>query len=128
MNGPAHFQTLKRTGKPNDYLLAPDGLCEAATPDGEARAFDETPHSLFKRIKEIVESQKGIIQLSIEEEAFTLSYVAVTPLLRFKDDVTLKVLPAGDGAQLAAYSASRVGYSDLGTNKKRVEGLIAALL
>ena len=127
MTGPVDFKTLTRTGKPNDYLLAPDGLCEAATPDGGSPAFSEAPSALFKRMTSLVAAGKGVTQLAVDEERFTLSYVAVTPLLRFKDDVTLKVLPKGEGAQVAAYSASRVGYSDLGTNKKRVDGLIAAL-
>jgi uncharacterized protein (DUF1499 family) len=59
-----------------------------------------------------------------------ISFIAVTKLLRFKDDVDILVLPVpGHDHQstLVVYSRSRVGYSDLGTNGKRVNALLSAL-
>ena len=53
-------------------------------------------------------------------------YVAATystPLMRFVDDVEFR----RDGAQWHVRSASRVGHSDMGANRKRVERLRAAL-
>jgi uncharacterized protein (DUF1499 family) len=47
-------------------------------------------------------------------------------LLRFADDLELHLRPA-EGI-LAVRSASRVGYSDLGVNRRRVERLRAALV
>ena len=50
--------------------------------------------------------------------------------MRFKDDVDILVLPVeGHDHQstLAIYSGSRLGYSDLGTNGKRVNALLTAL-
>ena len=44
-----------------------------------------------------------------------------TPLLRFTDDVEF-YLPA-DSRVIHLRSASRVGYSDMGANRKRIEGL-----
>ncbi|MEZ4266242.1 MAG: DUF1499 domain-containing protein [Myxococcota bacterium] len=44
-----------------------------------------------------------------------------TRLLRFIDDLELHLRPE-DGS-IAVRSASRVGHSDLGTNRKRVEGV-----
>lgn len=44
-----------------------------------------------------------------------------TRLFRFVDD--LELLLDTDAAQVAVRSASRVGHSDLGTNRKRVETL-----
>ena len=48
-----------------------------------------------------------------------------TPLMRFVDD--LELLLDADGKTVGVRSASRVGYSDLGTNRKRVEHLRADL-
>lgn len=45
--------------------------------------------------------------------------------LRFVDDLELAL--AADGARIDVRSASRVGYSDLGVNRARVESLRAAL-
>ncbi len=51
--------------------------------------------------------------------------IAVSRLFRFIDDVELRF---DDGARLIHIrSASRVGHSDLGVNRKRVEALRAAL-
>ena len=44
-----------------------------------------------------------------------------TLLLRFVDDVEFELRP--DGGIVAVRSASRVGYSDFGVNRKRVEDL-----
>lgn len=48
-----------------------------------------------------------------------------TALLRFVDDLELR-LRAAEG-QIAVRSASRLGWSDMGVNRKRVESLRAAL-
>ena len=48
-----------------------------------------------------------------------------TPLLRFVDDLELQLRPSA--GLIAVRSASRVGWSDLGTNRKRVEALRAKL-
>ena len=66
----------------------------------------------------------------IDDQAAQISFVPVSKLMRFKDDVSVKVLPvAGDAAKstLAIYSASRVGYSDMGANAKRVGALLDRL-
>jgi uncharacterized protein (DUF1499 family) len=46
-------------------------------------------------------------------------------LLGFVDDLELHLRPAD--AQIAVRSASRLGYSDMGVNRRRVEALRAAL-
>jgi hypothetical protein len=45
----------------------------------------------------------------------------------FKDDVVIRVYPAGDRSLVDIRSASRVGVSDVGTNAKRIRGFLANL-
>ena len=52
-----------------------------------------------------------------------LSATYSTPLLRFVDDVEFR----RDGALWQVRSASRVGHSDMGANRRRVETIRAAL-
>lgn len=46
--------------------------------------------------------------------------VATTPLMHFKDDVTITVTPDGDATKVVVRSHSRVGKGDLGANAKRI--------
>lgn len=52
-----------------------------------------------------------------------LHAIFTTKIMRFKDDVEFEL----EGRTLHVRSASRVGYSDLGANRKRVEWLRAQL-
>ena len=49
-----------------------------------------------------------------------LTAVAVTPLLRFKDDVTVRVRPVPGGSRVDVRSRSRLGRDDLGANAARI--------
>lgn len=50
-------------------------------------------------------------------------YVVTTALMRFRDDVQLQV----EGDVVHVRSASRIGQSDLGVNRRRVEAIRAEL-
>lgn len=55
----------------------------------------------------------------IDERPGYLRFVVTTPIFRFRDDLELL---ADDAAKVIHIrSASRLGYSDLGTNRRRVE-------
>ncbi len=126
-----NFENFRRSQKPNNYLIAPSGLCRKSTPDAESALIRKSPEALFRRLVGFFESSGGWKNLFFDETAHRISVVAVTPFLRFKDDVDIRVLPIDDlpegqvGSQLAIYSRSRIGYSDFGANKKRVDALIA---
>lgn len=124
------FETLKRPGSPNTFLVAPDGLCNNAAPDQAAPVFPMQPSDLSRKLRGVVESEGSWKDLSVSDDGLKMHFVAVSSLLRFKDDVSIEILPnASDPAQstLAVYSASRVGHSDLGANGKRVRGLLSML-
>lgn len=126
-----NFENFRRSQKPNNYLIAPDGLCRKSTPDAVSPIIRKSPEALFRRLIGLFESGSGWKNLHYSEKDRRISVIAVTPFLRFKDDVDIRVMPIADlpegqiGSQLAIYSRSRIGYSDLGANKKRVDGLIA---
>ncbi|MDX6770774.1 MAG: DUF1499 domain-containing protein [Elusimicrobiota bacterium] len=65
----------------------------------------------------------------VYEDAATLALeaVAVTGLLRFKDDVVVRVTPGPAGALVHARSRSRVGKGDLGANAARLEAYLLEL-
>ena len=45
---------------------------------------------------------------------------AVFPVVFFRDDMAFQLEPSGSGTSVHIRSASRIGYSDLGVNRRRV--------
>ncbi len=119
------FKSLKRPPKPNTCLAAPDHHCLAAEPDFAPPEFAVTPQDLFSKLNDLVAAERQWSKVESDPEGLRLKFVATTGLMRFKDDVDIEVIPIDESrSTLAIYSRSRVGYSDLGTNRKRVDKLI----
>ena len=63
-----------------------------------------------------------------DDERMLLLVQDRTPVFRFVDTIAVHVVPTGEhGATFAAYSHSEIGYGDLGTNRRRLQGWIQAL-
>lgn len=119
------FKSLKRPPKPNTCLAAPDHHCLAAEPDFAPPEFAVTPQDLFSKLNDLVAADRQWSKVESDPDGLRLKFVATTGLMRFKDDVDIEVIPIDESrSTLAIYSRSRVGYSDLGTNRKRVDKLI----
>ena len=56
-----------------------------------------------------------------------LEATATTRWFGFKDDVVVRVTPAGSGSRVDVRSKSRVGHSDLGANAKRIRAFLTDL-
>ena len=65
--------------------------------------------------------------VSTTPERGRLEAVATTPLLRFKDDVVVRVTSRDDGVRVDVRSKSRVGRSDLGANARRIRAFLEHL-
>lgn len=127
MRTPIDFAELVRPSKPNTYLVAPAELCQKASPDEPSPQFGSDAAELFDRVLSVLRADRRYIEVETDDAHHRIAAVAATSPIRFLDDVDIAVLPSGDGAVLAIYSRSRVGYSDLGVNRRRVQRLLAAL-
>lgn len=120
-----NFKSLKRPASPNTYLVAPDNHCLASEPDASAPVLAMSGRGLFSKFNEVIAADRSFGKIEADAESLRLKFVATTGLLRFKDDVDIEIIPISDGqTSFAIYSRSRVGYSDLGANRKRVTKLI----
>lgn len=81
--------------------------------------FDSKPQA-HARLVSIIESEKRTKILTAEDDYIRAEFTSA--LFRFVDDVEF-YLPAeqADGSIVNVRSASRIGYSDLGVNRKRIE-------
>ena len=90
----------------------------------ETRRFDLPPETLFERADTALNALGPAVLTRYEPE---YRIEAVFRVFVFKDDVELLVEPDDAGALLHIRSASRVGRSDLGVNRRRVDRFFEAL-
>jgi uncharacterized protein (DUF1499 family) len=88
-----------------------------------AIAFKGSADQYLAKVAAVIDGMPGA-EIKQKEGAY-LYAVFTTPLMRFRDDVEIFL---DDTAQeLHFRSASRVGYSDMGANKKRYHAFASAL-
>lgn len=81
--------------------------------------FSNQPGAAMKRLKDVVNNLKGA--RLIDENEHYLYFECASKLLGFVDD--LEFYCDAEQQLIHVRSASRLGYSDLGVNRKRVEGI-----
>lgn len=81
----------------------------------------------FAKVVRIAGDMSGWEVVHTNTEALCLEAVATTPLLRFKDDIVIRVTPSGDSARVDMRSRSRLGKHDFGANADRIRAYFARL-
>lgn len=73
--------------------------------------------------------ERGWEIVNVDPEKGVLEATASVSMIKFKDDVVLRVVPGADGTGTVVdmRSVSRVGISDLGVNAKRIKEFLTAL-
>ena len=87
-----------------------------------ALRFTGDPTAAFARAKAAALTLPGT-KLAGETTDF-MHFESTSALMGYVDDLELQLVPAKD--EIAVRSASRLGYGDMGVNRKRVEALRAA--
>ncbi len=96
----------------------------------ESRPFARPPEALFADAVAALRTLGGLTTgwaREIRREADGRGLHVTFRVLVFTDDLHLRVEPHGDGSVLHVRSASRLGASDLGANRRRVRALFDAL-
>jgi uncharacterized protein (DUF1499 family) len=99
----------------------------AAYPDVEPLSLDVPPQVAYDTAYSIVTKRKWAIVDARPPQANRegiIQAVARTPIMGFRDDVVLRVRPAGAGSRIDARSASRYGFHDFGANATRLINLL----
>lgn len=120
------FATLAPGKSPNSALACAPDLCPLATMSRAAFSFDASA----ERVAEALRQLEPTAQFHTEPNSdIRARYVAVTRLMRFRDDVDVLIRPVSpQQSRVAVYSRSRIGRSDLGANSARIDGLEERLL
>lgn len=89
--------------------------------NGEEPSAEEDGQKLLAAIARYLENHDE--SRIIERTDGSLKVEATTPILRFVDDIDMQVR----GERVFVRSASRLGYSDLGKNRRRIEKMRTAM-
>ncbi len=112
------FKALIRPGKPNNWLIAPGDFPLAA--DELSPVFNVPVPILVDAFRNAALAN-GRAQV-VESSNYAMHIVDTTPLMGYQDDVHVQFIPVSERqSTLCAYSASRTGYWDIGTNRRRLE-------
>ncbi len=86
--------------------------------------FSGSAEDALERLKKVIDQQFSRVRLIDRRDGY-LRYEFRSLIFRFVDDVEFLVDP--DASLIHFRSASRVGHSDLGANKSRMQKVVAAL-
>lgn len=82
--------------------------------------------SLFNKSREALESMNAV-RINVNADSLTIRAVFVIPVFRFRDDVHIAITETGQNTLLHIRSASRVGNSDMGVNRRRVKKILTLI-
>lgn len=120
---PLLFQRQARSVPPiNDISTeAPGEAQRKAYPDIAPIVIALPPEAAFTRVVKAAEAM-GWEVVSRDPATGRIEAVATTFWFGFKDDITVRVQPTGQGSRVDVRSRSRVGRGDAGTNAQRIRG------
>ena len=103
-------------GQGGVLLVPPDAPVLATTPETLMGVFDS-----------IAMAEPRVTRLAGGVGEGHATYVARTRIMGFPDYISVRALPAEDGATLAVVSRLRFGQSDMGVNRARLDRWMAEL-
>jgi hypothetical protein len=124
---PVDFATLRKTPKPNQYLVCPEAFC-AETPDRASPIFPVPVDTLAASFDAMVRGQPDTSERQRDAALKQVDYVQRTPRMRYPDLITVRFQAVDEtSSTLAIYSRSVYGRSDMGVNKARIDAWLSAL-
>jgi uncharacterized protein (DUF1499 family) len=118
-----------RAGAPNTATYGGKEIADLQQkgyPDIQPLMVSAPPGVAFGWAKDAAESMGWEI-VAADAGAGRIEATATTLWFGFKDDIVVRVSPAGQGSRIDVRSVSRVGRSDIGTNAKRIREYLAKL-
>jgi uncharacterized protein (DUF1499 family) len=98
-------------------------------PDLQDRTYSASPDRVGEALRQALSERPGwkVVGSGQGPGGVALSAVHETPLLRFKDDVEVKIRRKGGKTVVSVRSQSRLGGWDFGQNARNIRELLQAL-
>jgi uncharacterized protein (DUF1499 family) len=118
--------TAPTPSTPNSYRVAPvDATIDT---DAVAPIFDMPADELAVSFDRVARADRNVDVVGGSSSEAFVTYVQTSGLFGFPDYVSVRFIELDAGrSTLAVFSRSRLGQSDLGVNKKRVERWLGAI-
>lgn len=114
--------TLDRPDSPNTWLVGPPPGSSSPPPDAPAPVFDVPASQLASTWRQLIVDQSRTRETGLSEDGLQIEAEHASALFGFVDDISFRAVPLGtDRSTFIAYSRSRVGYWDLGANRRRLD-------
>lgn len=118
------FSTVKKTNRPNQFLLCPKDICKNEIPDAEPPVFKMTKERLKANFITALGTEG---RSTVDDAGDGLRFIMRSPIFRFPDTISVEFFDVQGGAMLAIYSRAQIGYRDFDANEKRVRRWISSL-
>ena len=117
------FSSLKKTRKPNTYLMSPPDYCQYP-PKTISPIYEISMLNLAGLFERVALAEPRTEKLGSREigKDLQVDYVQYSKLIGYPDTVTVRFIDLGEGrSTLAVFSRAHYGYRDFGVNEARVK-------
>lgn len=116
------FKDLKRSKRPHDALVAPEGFCPQAKTDRIAPCYKVNANQLREFLRESLKAERDLQRVHTNDPAMRERYLSRSKTMRFPDTIQVEYIDLGnDRSTIAVYATAQIGYRDFGANLKRTE-------
>lgn len=119
--------TIKKTTKPNQYLVCPNDFCDEKS-DRISPVFDASVDRLQAVIAEIERNDANFSKVNSDDGDRRQKYIMRSPFWRFPNLISVEYIPLeNDQSTIAIYAQAQLGQSDLGANKAFIDQLLSEI-
>ena len=122
------WRQLTLAGRPNQYLVAPEGDCLKATAHAAPGRYAQPALRLLRAFRAVAMAEPRTELLEYDEARLSAVFRQRSAFWGFPDLIDLTAIALADGgATYALYGRAVHGRSDFGVNQERVLRWLAAL-
>ena len=122
------FEALALKRSPNQYLLAPEGLCPRVRRYRASDTYHVPADELERELLAIARAEPRTRVTESDPARRKHKIVQRSRVFRFPDDIDVQIFERGAAeSTLAIYSRARYGWSDMGVNAARVKRWLPGL-
>ena len=118
---------VKKTPKPNQYLICPDGYCEEIA-DQTAPVFNASVEKLREVLSAVEDADSNLSKVNSDADDLRQKYIWRSPFWRFPNLISVELIQLdNERSTIAIYAQAQLGQSDLGANKAFVDELLVKI-